>query len=70
MPGKMAMVTFAKCCPEKCKGGLCAAVQACKMKVLRQEKPGEIPMPNPAVCRGCGDCARACPEKAINVVTQ
>ena len=70
MPGKMALVTFDKCCPEKCKDGICAAAQACTRKILRQEKPGEIPMTNPATCRGCGDCVRACPAKAINIVAQ
>ena len=70
MSGKMALVDFDKCRPEKCNGGLCAAAAACPRKLLKQEAPNEIPMTNPSLCRGCGDCARACPAKAIKIVTQ
>ena len=70
MPGKMALVTFDKCHPENCRNGICAAMLACTKKILQQEAPNEIPMTNPATCRGCGDCVRACPAKAITIVTQ
>jgi translation initiation factor RLI1 len=69
MPDKMALVDFPKCHPEKCGDGICLAAQACPRKLLKQEKPGEIPMTDPAICKGCGDCARACPLKAIRVET-
>ena len=68
MPGKMALVHFDRCHPEKCRGGVCAAAQACPHKLLKQEAPLQTPMPDPSICRGCGDCARACPQKAIEVV--
>lgn len=70
MPGKIALVTFDKCHPEKCRSGICMAAQACPRKILKQEAPYEIPMTNPMTCRGCGDCARACPAKAINIASQ
>jgi translation initiation factor RLI1 len=70
LPGKIALVTFDKCHPEKCESGVCIAAQACQRKILKQEAPNEIPMTSPMVCRGCGDCSRACPFQAIQIVTQ
>jgi translation initiation factor RLI1 len=69
VPGKIALLQFDKCNPGKCEGSVCAAMLACKKKLIRQEKPGEMPMFSPTSCVGCGDCARACPEKAV-IVTQ
>jgi translation initiation factor RLI1 len=68
MPSKMALVDYKKCHPEKCDSGVCAAVLACSHKLLKQEAPYEIPMMDPSVCQGCGDCVRACPMKAIKIV--
>jgi len=68
MPSKMALVDYKKCHPEKCDSGVCAAVLACSHKLLKQEAPYEIPMTDPSVCQGCGDCLRACPLKAIEIV--
>jgi translation initiation factor RLI1 len=68
MPGKMALVNYNKCRPEKCDSGTCAAALACSHKLLKQEAPYEIPMTDPSVCQGCGDCVRACPLKAIKIV--
>jgi len=68
MPNKMALIQFDKCRPEMCEDGICAGAEACPRKLLKQEAPYEIPMPDPTLCRGCGDCARACPAKAIKVV--
>jgi heterodisulfide reductase subunit A-like polyferredoxin len=65
MPKKTALVDFGKCHPEKCPQGICQAALVCKYKLLIQEKPYEIPMADPFICKGCGDCVRACPEKAI-----
>ena len=70
MPGKMALVDFNKCRPEECDNGVCAAALACTRKLLVQEAPYEAPMPNPALCRACGDCVRACPAKAIQIIKQ
>jgi heterodisulfide reductase subunit A-like polyferredoxin len=64
---KMALVDFNKCKPEQCAGGVCAAAAACKLKLLRQERPYEIPMPDPVSCRVCGDCVRACPRGAVQI---
>ena len=69
MASKMALLNFNQCHPEKCDSGICAAALACTHKLLKQEAPYEIPMPNPSLCQGCGDCVRACPLKAIRIVT-
>ena len=66
---KMALLDFEKCHPEECKGGVCAASQACPLKLLQQETPFTIPVPEPSACRACGDCVRACPQKAIQLVS-
>jgi translation initiation factor RLI1 len=68
MPSKMALVDYKKCHPEKCDSGVCAAVLACSQKLLKQEAPYDIPMTDPFLCKGCGDCVRACPLKAIEIV--
>ena len=69
MPGKMALVDYKKCHPERCDGGICAAALACPHKLLRQEAPYEMPMMYPSLCRGCGDCVRACTLRAIQIAT-
>jgi translation initiation factor RLI1 len=65
MPGKIALVDFNKCHPDRCESGVCKAAGVCRYKLLKQEKPYEIPIADPFICRGCGDCARACPFQAI-----
>jgi translation initiation factor RLI1 len=65
MPNKMALVDYSKCRPSECDGGHCTAATACTRRLLRQEAPYEPPMPDPSLCRGCGDCVRACARKAI-----
>jgi translation initiation factor RLI1 len=67
MAKKMALVDFNKCRPEKC--GVCPAAEACPHKLLVQEAIAQAPMTDPSLCRGCADCVRACPEKAIQIVT-
>jgi len=68
VPGKMALVNYNECHPEKCDGGICLAALACTHKLLKQEAPYQIPMPDPSICQGCGDCVRACPLKAIEII--
>jgi translation initiation factor RLI1 len=65
MPGKTVLVNFHKCRPANCENGICSAVKACRYKLLEQEKAYEVPLSDPFICRGCGDCVRACPLKAI-----
>jgi translation initiation factor RLI1 len=67
VPEKTALVQFDKCEPCKCKDGVCAAMLVCNHKLIKQERPGEIPMFSPSSCTGCGDCARACPQKAVQI---
>jgi translation initiation factor RLI1 len=69
MAGKIALVDFRKCDPEKCEGGICVAAQVCPQKRLDQEAPCETPMPYPGPCRGCGECVRACRLQAIKLTS-
>ena len=68
MPKKVALVDFEKCRPDRCDKGICAAVQACTHKLVKQEAPDDMPMFHPSTCKGCGECVRACPLKAIEIV--
>ena len=68
MPNKMALVVFDKCQPEKCQNGNCLALAACPHKLIKQEAPYHKPLFHPSTCQGCGDCARACPLKAVQVM--
>lgn len=45
----------------------CAAREVCPTKALFQMDPGEVATVNHALCRGCGTCVAACPDKAIKV---
>ncbi|MBI4304570.1 MAG: 4Fe-4S binding protein [Chloroflexi bacterium] len=65
MSKKMVLVDYIRCNPEHCDSGVCAAALACPHKLLKQERAYEIPMPDPALCRGCSKCVLACPLKAI-----
>ncbi len=69
MARKLALIDFPKYQPSRCRDGICAAAEVCPRKLLRQESPGETPMPDPALCQGCADCVRACPMKAVKLVT-
>ncbi len=68
MPRKTALVNYNLCQPRQC--GVCAAVAACTRKLMVQESSDRSPMTNPSICRGCGDCVRACPFKAIVIPNQ
>ena len=67
MPNKIALVNYNKCHPDRCDSGICKAALACRYKLLKQEKINEIPMTDPFICKGCGDCVRACPLQAIEI---
>jgi len=69
MPSKKALIIFDRCHPEQCDQGICLAAAACPRRLLQQESPYQIPMPDPSLCQGCGDCARACPRKAVRIVS-
>jgi translation initiation factor RLI1 len=66
---KLALIDFPKCRPADCKDGICVAAEACPRNLLKQENAAEIPVPDPALCRGCADCVRACPMKAVKLVS-
>lgn len=69
MGRKTALLDYTKCAPGECDGGVCAAAQACPSRLLRQEEPYSVPMAEPSFCRACGECVRACPRKAIEIVS-
>jgi translation initiation factor RLI1 len=69
MACKVALVDFNKCRPELCESGKCLAATACPRRLLKQEKAFEPPMSDPSICRACGDCVRACPQKAVKIIT-
>ncbi|MBE0429769.1 MAG: 4Fe-4S binding protein [Thermoleophilia bacterium] len=43
----------------------CPARKNCPTRALTQMDPGETAVVNQSLCRGCGDCVKACPERAI-----
>jgi translation initiation factor RLI1 len=67
MPGNRALINYEKCRPEQCANGTCAATLACSRKLIKQEEPNEMPMMDPLLCQGCGDCIKACPLEAIKM---
>jgi translation initiation factor RLI1 len=69
MSRKLALLNFNKCRPDRCADGICAAALACPSKLLKQETPYAVPEPEPFACRACGECTRACPEKALQIVS-
>lgn len=68
MPSNFARIDYEKCHPEKCDSGVCAAVLACSLKLIKQEASYETPMIDASACLLCGDCVRACPLRAISMV--
>ncbi|HUT68621.1 MAG TPA: 4Fe-4S binding protein [Dehalococcoidales bacterium] len=69
MARKLALLDYYKCRPDACEGGVYASAQVCPSKLLKQEAAYTVPMPEPSSCRACGDCVRACPQKAIRLVS-
>ena len=69
MARKLALLDYHKCQPGRCESGICVAAQACPSKLLRQAIPYTVPEPEPFSCRACGDCVRACPQRAIRIVS-
>ena len=68
MAGKLVLVDYSKCDPTQCDGGVCTAALACPRKVMGQEAPYEVPMPPSVLCKGCAECTRHCPLKAVGLI--
>ena len=68
MPRQMVTVSYNKCRPQYCAGGICAAALACPRNLLKQEAPYEVPMPSPSACPDCSKCVLACTFKAIELI--
>ncbi len=45
----------------------CPARKVCPTKAIFQMDPGEAAVVDGTLCRGCGDCVLACPERAIRI---
>jgi translation initiation factor RLI1 len=69
MTRKTALVDYNKCRPDECPDGACKAATVCPAKLLHQEANHTVPMTEPSYCRACGDCVRACPLKAIQLIS-
>ncbi len=67
MPKPTAVIIWDKCKPEEHEGGKCLAIAACPQRILKQEAPGEPPIPL-GYCKGCGTCVTACPFDAIKLL--
>ena len=67
MAAKIALIDYNKCNPETCENGICKAAQACRYELLSQETVYDVPMAFTDICRGCGDCARACLLHAVRI---
>jgi len=68
VPQTKVALDYQRCDPSSCEEGVCAAALVCKKKVLKQEKPGEMPDLYPAMCLGCTDCISECPNEAIRIM--
>jgi translation initiation factor RLI1 len=71
MQKKWANIDFTLCQPQICRqnGVTCRAASVCPHKLLEQDKPIKPPMLLSAeMCVGCGNCAGACPLKAVSIV--
>ncbi len=62
-----AAVDPQKCDPSLCDKGTCPAIAECPRRMIKQETPYEVPYlaGDPSLCRGCFNCIKACPRKAI-----
>ena len=64
----VAVLDYSKCHPKKCDKGICAAVDACPVKVIKQEAPYELPEIVQHMCVGYEYCVKACPLGAIRMM--
>ena len=62
------ILNYQACDPTFCENVICQAAMVCERKVLRQEKPGELPDISPPLCLGCIDCITACPREALQLM--
>jgi NAD-dependent dihydropyrimidine dehydrogenase PreA subunit len=69
MPQPRIAIDYQVCDPSSCEEGICASAQVCQRKVLRQEKPGELPDIYPNLCLGCVDCISVCLKKALRIMS-
>lgn len=67
-PKLKVAVDYAKCHPEKCGKGACAAVLECPLNLWKQEEPYDLPYVIPGFCQDCGVCVESCPLTAIKML--
>jgi Fe-S-cluster-containing hydrogenase component 2 len=70
MPEPKVKITidYKKCKPRKCNKGICAALQACPTKLIKQMEPYDYPYPTDGFCQECGKCSEACLFEAIKML--
>ncbi len=61
-------IDYERCDPKRCDQGICAAVLACPVKLIKQLEPRDCPYPITGFCQECGKCLEACLMKAINML--
>ncbi len=68
MPQPRVVLDYQHCDPYCREDGICPASLVCDRKVLRQEKPGELPDLYPSRCLGCVDCLPHCNPGALQLM--
>ncbi len=61
-------IDYKRCDPNRCDKGICAAVLACPVKLIKQLEPHDCPYPVAGFCQECGKCSDACLKKAISML--
>ena len=70
MPEPKVKITidYKVCDPKKCDKGICIALLACPVKLIKQIEPYDYPYPVAGFCQECGKCSDACLSKAVSMV--
>ena len=61
-------INYQICNPKKCDNGICVALPACSVQLIKQMEPYDYPYPIAGFCQECGKCLDACLFKAISVL--
>lgn len=61
-------IDYKRCNPRRCQKGICAAIEACPTKIIKQMEPYDYPYPIAGFCQECGKCLDACLLEAIKMI--
>lgn len=69
MPEPKVKITidYKKCDPKRCNNGICSALLACPIKLIKQIEPYDYPYPLDGFCQECGKCVESCLLEAIKM---